>query len=85
MTEPRFGFDEPDNDNQNGNTWLDIDWSEVGVASGDYFGSAALKSAKPATGQRWVSPHAATVADAMLQRPFRGYWKGQALKMPPGQ
>jgi hypothetical protein len=84
MTEPRFGFDEPDNDNQHGNTWLQIDWSEVGVAGGAYFGSAALKSATPATGPRWTNPHAATVADALLQRPFRGYWKGQALKMPPG-
>jgi hypothetical protein len=83
MTEPRFGFDEPDNDNQNGNTWLDIDWSEVGVAGGQYFGSAALKRASPAAGPRWANPHAATVADAVLQRPFRGYWKGQALKMPP--
>jgi hypothetical protein len=84
MTEPRFGFDEPDNDNQHGATWLDIDWSEVGVAGGEYFGGAALKSATPATGPRWTNPHAATVADALLQRPFRGYWKGQALKMPPG-
>jgi hypothetical protein len=83
MTEPRFGFDEPDNDNQNGATWLDIDWSEVGVAAGGYFGSASLKSATPATGPRWTHPHAATVADALLQRPFRGYWKGQALTLPP--
>lgn len=81
MTEPRFGFDEPDNDNQNGATWLDIDWSEVGVAGGEHFGSAKLKSATPATGPRWNNPHAATVADALLQRPFRGYWKGHALKM----
>ncbi len=84
MTEPRFGFDEPDNDNQHGATWLEIDWSEVGVSGGDYFGGAALKGAPPATGARWNDPHAATVADALLQRPFRGYWKGQALKMPPG-
>jgi len=83
MTEPRFGFDEPDpNAAQPGNTWLAINWSEVGVDAGDYFGRAALKSASPAVGQRWVDPHAATVADALLQRPFRGFWKGQALKMP---
>jgi len=60
MTEPRFGFDEPDNDNQHGNSWLEIDWSEVGVGGGSYFGSAALKSASPATGPRWTNPHAAT-------------------------
>jgi hypothetical protein len=83
MTEPRFGFDEPDpEDNQAGNTWLEIDWSEVGVSGGRYFGSQALKSASPATGARWTSPHAATIADALLQRPFRGFWRGEALEMP---
>ena len=83
MTEPRFGFDEPDpDDNQVANTWLQLDWSEVGVAPGETFGSTALKRASPATGPRWNAPHAATVADALLQRPFRGYWKGDELKMP---
>ncbi len=83
MTEPRFGFDEPDpTDDQVGNTWLQIDWSEVHVDAGKYFGSAKLKSASPATGPRWNDPHAATVADALLQRPFRGYWTGDQLKMP---
>jgi hypothetical protein len=83
MTEPRFGFDEPDSDGQNGPTWLDVDWSEVHVNGGDYFGSAKLKQAPPAQGPKWVDPHAATVADALLQRPFRGYYAGAKLKMPP--
>ncbi len=48
MTEPRFGFDEPDSDGQNGPTWLDVDWSEVHVNGGEYFGSARLKQAPPA-------------------------------------
>jgi hypothetical protein len=82
MTEPRFGFDEPDSDGQNGPTWLDVDWSEVHVNGGDYFGSAKLKQGPPAQGPKWVDPHAATVADALLQRPFRGYYAGAKLKMP---
>ena len=82
MTEPRFGFDEPDSDGQNGPTWLDVDWSEVHVNGGEYFGSAKLKQGPPAQGPKWVNPHAATVADALLQRPFRGYYAGVKLKMP---
>jgi hypothetical protein len=83
MTEPRFGFDEPDQDGQNGPGWQDVDWSEVGVAPGQYFGSAQLKAAPPAVGKTgWQTPHAATVADALLQQPFRGYYPGASLKMP---
>lgn len=86
MTEPRFGFDEPDNDGQNGPSWLDVDWSEIGVDAGQYFGSVNLKQAPPAQipaqAQPWQNPHAATIADALLQRPFRGYYAGAKLKMP---
>jgi hypothetical protein len=90
MTEPRFGFDEPDNDGQNGPSWLDVDWSEVGKSLEDlqklnaspYFGSANLKQAPPAQGEQWQNPHAATIANALLQRPFRGYYTGVQLKMP---
>ncbi len=90
MTEPRFGFDEPDDDPdaapEDGAGWQDIDWSEVGgrggVAAGRYFTGAALRDTGPAQGPRWVDPHAATVADAMLQRPFRGWWRGAALEVP---
>ncbi|HVP30689.1 MAG TPA: hypothetical protein VMW35_16165 [Myxococcota bacterium] len=82
MTEPRFGFDERVGAGQNSNSWQDVDWDDVQVANGSYFGAAALKRAQPATGPRWVDPHAATVADAALQRPFRGYWRGKALEMP---
>ena len=50
---------------------------------GRYFGSANLKLADPARNQpQWVSPHAASVADALLQRPFRGYYAGARLKTP---
>jgi len=84
MTEPRFGFDEPDGEGQDGPTWLDVDWSEVGVAPGHHFGSANLRQADPAKANPppWVAPHAATVADALLQRPFRGYYAGARLKTP---
>ena len=86
MTEPRFGFDEPDGEGQNEPGWLNIDWGEVGVQSGQYFGVSALKQAAPTAAPTqaaaWVNPHAATIADALLQRPFRGYWRGTALEMP---
>lgn len=80
MTEPRFGFDERVGNGQNSNSWQDVDWDDVGVANGHCFGLAALERAQP--GQAWVDPHAAIIADAALQRPFRGYWRGDALKTP---
>jgi hypothetical protein len=86
MTEPRFGFDEPDGPPLPNKSWLDVDWSEVGVTPGDHFGAAKLIAASQgvtgAKAPRWLAPNAATVADAILQRPFRGYWRGDALKMP---
>jgi hypothetical protein len=85
MTEPRFGFDEPDKKGQAGAGWLSVDWNEVGVAGGQHFGSAHLRQAVPLTPDKpadWLNPHAATVANALLQRPFRGYYAGAALKMP---
>ncbi|MGA7178841.1 MAG: hypothetical protein WBX11_04535 [Thiobacillaceae bacterium] len=83
MTEPRFGFDEPDHAGPGDAGWQNVDWSEVLVNGGEYFGSAKLKLAPPAQGKpNWVNPHAATVADALLQRPFRGYYAGVKLKMP---
>jgi hypothetical protein len=86
MTEPRFGFDEPDGPPSANKSWLDVDWNEVGVGPGKHFGttrlvaaSAGVTGAKPA---RWLAPNAATVADAILQRPFRGYWRGDDLQTP---
>ena len=81
MTEPRFGFDERVGNGENSNKWLDVDWLDIGVGSGAYFGSAALQQAQPAVGNpKWAAPHAAMVADALLQRPFRGYYTGASLK-----
>ena len=85
MTEPRFGFDEPDKKGQSGQGWLSVDWDEVGVAGGRHFGSINLRQAAPLTPDipaDWLNPHAATIANALLQRPFRGYYAGAALKMP---
>jgi hypothetical protein len=83
MTEPRFGFDEPDGPGQNSASWLDVDWREAGVAPGACFTGANLRGAPPAAGQAaWQQPHAAMAAQALLQRPFRGYYAGIRL-VPP--
>ncbi len=83
MTEPRFGFDEPDGPGQNSNSWMDVDWSEAGVAPGACFTGANLRGAPPAAGQAaWITPHAAMAAQALMQRPFRGYYAGSRL-VPP--
>lgn len=80
MTEPRFGFDERVGNGLHSSSWQDVDWDDIQVASGSYFGLQALKRAQP--GHAWSEPHAAVIADAALQRPFRGYWRGDALKTP---
>ena len=83
MTEPRFGFDEPDGPGQNSNSWMDVDWNEAGVAPGACFTGANLRTAPPAAGQAaWNTPHAAMAAQALMQRPFRGYYAGIKL-VPP--
>jgi hypothetical protein len=82
MTEPRFGFDERVGNGQQSNSWQDVDWVDIGVANGSYFGLAALRKAPP--GAAWADAHAAMIANAALQRPFRGYWRGDALKTPGG-
>ena len=83
MTEPRFGFDERVGNGENSNKWLDVDWVDVDVGPGEYFGKANLQLAQPALGKpNWLAPHAAMVADALLQRPFRGYYAGASLKTP---
>lgn len=84
MTEPRFGFDERVGNGQSSTSWQDVDWQDIGVDNGSYFGLAALQKARAAARPRWNDPHAAIVADAALQRPFRGYWRGTALKTPGG-
>jgi len=93
MTEPRFGFDEPDNKGQAGKGWLSVDWREVGVAGGQYFGSANLRQALPLTPNRpgdWTRTAAcrhrrqrpaATSVPGLLRR--GGAENAQALRSPP--
>ncbi|HSW22911.1 MAG TPA: hypothetical protein VLJ62_09100, partial [Burkholderiaceae bacterium] len=80
MTEPRFGFDERVGNGQNSNNWQDVDWDDIQVAAGTHIGLVDLRRAQPAAG--WGEPNAAAIAVAALQRPFRGYWRGKALRMP---
>ena len=80
MTEPRFGFDERVGNGQDSASWQDVDWDDIGVGAGNFIALANLRLARP--GRAWGDPHSATVALAALQRPFRGYWRGAALKMP---
>jgi hypothetical protein len=76
MTEPRFGFDEPDNDNQHGNTGCrstGAKWASPAAATSAR--SAAERT--PATGR--AGP---TVADAL--RRARSVTTGRAgTEMPP--
>lgn len=89
VTEPRFGFDEPDArivrpDDQP--SWMGIDWDELQVDQGVHITGAKLQDAASnfsvPNRAAWANPHSATVADALLQRPFRGFWPGEMLKPP---
>lgn len=88
MTEPRFGFDEPDSgratasDGKKG--WKDVNWSQVLPPAMERpflrLGHLVNPFAKPA----WLTAlppaaHAAHVARALLQRPFRAYYLGPDL------
>jgi len=89
MTEPRFGFDETDSRRARPNpptfTWKDVLWSDIGappVASGGHFqlidvmqANARVKAELQLSG----ASHAAALARALMQRPFRGFWVGDDL------
>jgi hypothetical protein len=70
-----------------GDTWLDVDWAELpGVGAGGNRSAhvrlqdlTAVRLAD-ASLQLPANAHAAQVARAVLQRPFRGYFAGQRLK-----
>lgn len=85
MTEPRFGFDEPDSRRPRGvpGSWKDVLWSDVtGPGDGPFLTLARVRRAAPASnGAAQVPANAssAVVARAMLQRPFRAYYLGSAL------
>lgn len=67
-----------------GATWLDVDWSELNppVPPGRHLTLAPLRSVQLATAglALGADAHAAQVARALLQRPFRGYFAGTRLQ-----
>lgn len=88
MTEPRFGFDEPDSGRATAAPgklgWKDVNWAQVLPANPARpflrFGHLTAPANKPA----WLTAlqptaHAAQVAQALLQRPFRAYYLGSDL------
>ncbi|MDP1901504.1 MAG: hypothetical protein Q8K96_13775 [Rubrivivax sp.] len=90
MTEPRFGFDEPDSGRlpSGGGGWKDVTWNQVLPAdvARRFLRLNHLVVAPPATPQVPARPvslansaHAADVAKALLQRPFRAYYIGTDL------
>ncbi len=90
MTEPRFGFDEPDSGRltSGGGGWKDVTWNQVLPANvaRRFLRLNDLVAAPPATPQVPARPvsllnsaHAADVAKALLQRPFRAYYIGTDL------
>lgn len=65
-----------------GNTWLDVDWSEVGTPVGGSVTLAQLAQVDLIDNTLQVSSatsHAGQIARALLQRPFRGYFDGERL------
>jgi hypothetical protein len=89
MTEPRFGFDEPDSGRVSsaagGSAWKDVTWQQVlpaGLAE-PFLRLNHLVATPPGAPARPVSlagsAHAADVARALLQRPFRAYYIGTDL------
>lgn len=64
-----------------GDTWLDVDWGEVGTPVGGQITLNQLKQVDLMDNGLEVvgGSHAGEVARAMLQRPFRGYFDGSRL------
>lgn len=93
MTEPRFGFDQAGSTRQRPNpptnSWKDVFWSDIGapeVGNGQHFRLADVMraNAKVAAPLRLsASAHSASLAQALLQRPFRGFWVGDDLVPKP--
>ncbi len=89
MTEPRFGFDEPDSGRVTASPgkkgWKDLNWNQVLPPGLERpFLRLSHLSAPQAPVPPWLTPlsggaHAAQVAQALLQRPFRAYYIGTDL------
>jgi hypothetical protein len=94
MTEPRFGFDEPDSGRVNvggpAAGWKDVLWRQVLPPGARFVRPGHLVDSPPGlpvAERRTVSlpatAHAAQVAQALLQRPFRAYYLGSDLVPAP--
>ncbi len=86
MTEPRFGFDEPDSGrlNSGGGGWKDVNWDQVLPANVTRrflrLNHLVVKVGQPLRQVALTNnAHAANVAQALLQRPFRAYYIGSDL------
>lgn len=65
-----------------GNTWLDVDWAEVGTPVGGAVTLNQLAQVDLIDNSLQISSatsHAGQIARALLQRPFRGYFDGGRL------
>lgn len=64
-----------------GDTWLDVDWSEVGTPIGSAITLNQLRQVDLTDNALQVraASHAGEIARALLQRPFRGYFDGARL------
>jgi hypothetical protein len=85
MTEPRFGFDEPDSGRKRPDGplgWKDVLWSQV-LPPGEQFLRPAhlanLIPGQPRPVSLSINAHAADAAAALLQRPFRAYYLAESL------
>ncbi len=72
------------------NAWKTLSWSHIGVAAGAHVSIGALAALSQPGNAPFASfpgltptPTAAEIAQALLQEPFRAYWEGPDLVMPP--
>jgi hypothetical protein len=72
------------------NTWKALSWSDLKVEAGAHVSVGALAALSQAANQPFANfpglvatPTAAEIAQALLQEPFRAYWEGPDLVMPP--
>ncbi len=72
------------------NAWKTLSWSDVKVDAGAHVSVGALSALSQPANAPFASfpgltatPTAAEIAQALLQLPFRAYWEGPDLVMPP--
>jgi hypothetical protein len=72
------------------NAWKTLSWSDLKVDAGAHVSIGALAALSQPANQPFANfpglvatPTAAEIAQALLQEPFRAYWEGPDLVMPP--